>query len=417
MIVNLQEFLNCFMNMFAFLYCINYTMEKKLTLFKFIISTLLLSIVIFILSMNSDVGNINFFIANFGTPFFCYLFTYYLYKDNRLQSFYYALIFNVILGISTLICAILFSYLRKVNLDIMNEPGFFRTVVPLFASIMSAVVFKILLKYNQIINSAVPHNMSVRFVLMNTLFTFILMGVFYMSHVYTDIFMIYVILILFIIQFILQNFIFVQLSQLYQKNNKLELMELSNSINVKYIKDLEIEQQKLREFKHDIKNHLMVLKEMKMQDKAINYMNKIEKELESSTKLVNTGNFYIDACMNAKIEIYQDIAFEINGAVQNDLSIDEKDICSLFFNLIDNAVEAAKECENPIVQIKVMSNENSLLIHVANSCVEEPDFKSRKGYEHGYGVGIIRNIVEKYEGDILFSFDENMFHVKININL
>lgn len=417
MIDIIQECLNCYMNGFALLYCINYSMKKKLHGFKFILTSFVIGFLMYVISNGANVGNLRFFMANFLMPLLFYFIFSHIYQDRGLYILYYCLLFNVILGVSILFFSIFFSYLSQHTLFSVKEIGFFFTLIPLLASVLSVLLFRIIIKYDQIINENIPHNMSVRFVVMNLISTLLLTCLFELTYNLSQHMIIYIILGLFIAQFVLQNFIFVQLSILYQKNSKLELTELSNNINVKYIKDLELEQQKMREFKHDIKNHLMILKDIKIKENAMKYMDQIEKELDSSAKLVNTGNFYIDACLNTKIQTFQNIEFEINGAVKNELTMDEKDICSLLFNLIDNAAEAAGKCENPKVQIKIMSNENALLIYIANSCIEEPELKTKKGYEHGYGIGIINNIIEKYEGDILFSYDKNMFRVKININL
>ena len=59
---------------------------------------------------------------------------------------------------------------------------------------------------------------------------------------------------------------------------------------------------------------------------------------------------------------------------------------------------------------------NLLIIRIKNTCQIKPNFSADKGEGHGYGLKIIKNIVNKYHGDLFIDYhdDQVIFNIKIN---
>lgn len=83
-----------------------------------------------------------------------------------------------------------------------------------------------------------------------------------------------------------------------------------------------------------------------------------------------------------------------------------KDLSTLIFNLLDNAFQASLEV-NGHVEFKMIYNASRLIIETINDVNEMPNFVSKKGSGHGYGMKIIQDIVRKYNGNIEYSYDNN----------
>ena len=102
----------------------------------------------------------------------------------------------------------------------------------------------------------------------------------------------------------------------------------------------------------------------------------------------------------------------------------EDDITSLFCNLLDNAVEAATYMQDGIIELSSYRQESTsfAVVTLANSCrinplKENDQLASTKPdkLKHGYGLKIIRRIVNDYEGEIqhYYSDEEHFFHTII----
>lgn len=149
-----------------------------------------------------------------------------------------------------------------------------------------------------------------------------------------------------------------------------------------------------------------------------------------------TGNVTLDSVLTQE---YSDAA--LYGIVMDivvsdgfDTDLSDKEIVSLFANLLDNAREACERCGRnrgqPPLRIAISIKQFTegpapwLLIAVENSKpeTEHPDTADMKTSKadkenHGYGVTIIRDIVRKYNGKIHMQDEHDMFRTEIRIPL
>ena len=98
------------------------------------------------------------------------------------------------------------------------------------------------------------------------------------------------------------------------------------------------------------------------------------------------------------------------------------DIYSLFGNALDNAIEYVLnlEEEKRFIRLNVKIIGENLLIHMENYFSGELIYdnglpkttKEDKDY-HGYGMKSIQLIVNKYDGDLNISLDNNVFSLFI----
>lgn len=89
-------------------------------------------------------------------------------------------------------------------------------------------------------------------------------------------------------------------------------------------------------------------------------------------------------------------------------------------NILDNAIEAAKHCQNGYIEVSIRSEENAVLVIIANTISESvldknKELKStKKDFScHGYGVKTIRSIAEKYKGTASFYEEGDMFYCQV----
>lgn len=101
------------------------------------------------------------------------------------------------------------------------------------------------------------------------------------------------------------------------------------------------------------------------------------------------------------------------------------DICSIFGNALDNAIECEKKIEDKerrLIHVTVTQQKSFLMIRVENYF--EGDLKFREGSPattkkdkrmHGYGIKSIRYTVNKYGGALHINHKDNWFELQILI--
>ncbi len=145
-----------------------------------------------------------------------------------------------------------------------------------------------------------------------------------------------------------------------------------------------------------------------------------------------TGNIVLDSVLTQE---YSDavacgIVMDIDVADEFEVGLSDKEIVSLFANLLDNAREACERCGKSDSQkflkiaISIRVSGSRLLISVENSKSENehPDVDEMKTSKpdkenHGYGVAIIRDIVDRHNGEIYMRDEEGMFCTKISMSV
>jgi hypothetical protein len=164
---------------------------------------------------------------------------------------------------------------------------------------------------------------------------------------------------------------------------------------------------------HDMKNHLKTIQIMARENNDHNilcYVDPLINELQNNTKLVNTNHFELDIVLNMKLQEAEQKGIAIQAVCDDmtELKMQTKDICSLFSNILDNAIEANQKIEKDSskwIHFSCERRGNMLVVNVSNPLIEklerkEGRFRSTKKDEgiHGLGMISIQRVVESYHG-------------------
>ncbi len=193
-------------------------------------------------------------------------------------------------------------------------------------------------------------------------------------------------------------------------------LELYNSMRENY----NIQRQRTHEYKNQIVCMDMLMKK-KDYSKLEDYIGNISDGLDAQLDMVDTNNDVVNAIFNAKY--YEAIKNEVLVVLKiNDLSdikISDNDIVTILSNLLDNAIEAAKQCDigKRIVKIKMLYEDAVLSIAVSNSYKAEPVL-TEDGYirttkkdreEHGWGMRNVVATLEKYNAEYIIDYKNGEF--------
>ena len=196
-----------------------------------------------------------------------------------------------------------------------------------------------------------------------------------------------------------------------------EEIRVQEIINYYRFRNLESKQKgdtDLRQLYHDIKNHLLAINALSQGEnsRAVKrYIDSLLQSMQNYEIHVETGNQVLNGLLSQKLEEAErhhiDMSLILNFQQIN--FIEDMDLCTLFGNAVDNAIEACDGVPENERQILIRSQESigQLIISVNNSYRGEiafdnglPCTSKLGGAEHGIGLRNIQRVLKKYGGTI-----------------
>ncbi|WP_373600458.1 GHKL domain-containing protein [Paraclostridium bifermentans] len=219
------------------------------------------------------------------------------------------------------------------------------------------------------------------------------------------------------------------------KENKLKAQEelMQNKLDMQYSHYISIQEShmKVRQLYHDINNHIYCIDNLKNNSKEVNeYVNNLKDEIKEFKSIHNTGNMILDIIINEKSELCTKKGIKFTCDI-NFSKIDFMkpiDLCSIFTNILDNAIEACDKINdeyiNKYIRIKGTIAKSFFIIKCENSKVNDIEIRKNRfltdkkdKFTHGIGIKSIKSSLEKYNGELLFEDDKNKFVLNIYIPL
>lgn len=164
---------------------------------------------------------------------------------------------------------------------------------------------------------------------------------------------------------------------------------------------------------HDFHNHIGVLRQFLTHEKcgeAVRYLDELQAPVRNLTATVWTGDETADYLINSKAAAAEadGIRFQIQVEFPRRTNIRSVDLCAILGNLLDNAIEAARQVTDPsgrTVTLTIRRIHQMLVIKVENSFAASPvreggELKTTKteGGLHGWGLKSAQTAAEKYDG-------------------
>ncbi len=177
-----------------------------------------------------------------------------------------------------------------------------------------------------------------------------------------------------------------------------------------------------------LNSHLAVVNELinsKNYDEANVYIGNMSEAI-TGKDIYNTNNIYISSILNSFDQSFIDnkIEFDLSYYIISDLKMNSMDICSLFYNLILNAVEANLKIEDKrFIKLYIANIKNNVLIKIVNpvdenfnlDIIKENKTTKEDKENHGFGLITINNIISKYNGNIDYSIHDQYLIADITI--
>lgn len=206
--------------------------------------------------------------------------------------------------------------------------------------------------------------------------------------------------------------------------------ELMNRLQLEAVSAQEKSDQDLRKLRHDMKNHLVAIRQYigeRDTAKADEYIRSLLSDVSSYRIHYQTGNRVLDALLSTKLASAE--SKHITSTVLVDFStvrfISDPDICTIFGNALDNAIEACSEitsAEDRFIGIRSAITAGQLVIVISNSSLprsrsSDSLYRTSKkdSLNHGFGLGNIEHAVNRYNGSVKADYEDGIFTLYITI--
>ena len=187
---------------------------------------------------------------------------------------------------------------------------------------------------------------------------------------------------------------------------------------------------KLREMRHEIKNHdayLVSLLDAGDYDRLREVLLKQVDERAQALNRVATGNQTVDAIVNAKMAVAsaEGIRMKTMLAVPSELPFDDDDLFRLLANLLDNAIEGTRAAGGSEITLAIIPEGGYWFVSTKNPCdpakvhlrLDGTLRTSKADAElHGYGTRVIKAVSEKYDGTATFSVAKDVFVASVMLS-
>lgn len=215
--------------------------------------------------------------------------------------------------------------------------------------------------------------------------------------------------------------------QKLQVEKELETLYTQRNTEQKYVEIAESNMEEIETIRRNMSDCLNSIYDLAG---STDYRVKIKEMLDCSSENLKNSSFrrycensVVNAIFTIKLQRARekDIAMGSECSIPEETGIETIDLCSLFANLLDNAIEACEkiaETEKRSISIRTGLRGGYLTVKVENTYAQAPvkekgrilTSKQEKD-KHGYGLKLVEDIVKKYNGNLEISTKEEVFKV------
>lgn len=192
---------------------------------------------------------------------------------------------------------------------------------------------------------------------------------------------------------------------------------------VKHLDEILLKQEELRRVRHDMTNQLVAIQGYFHEGDTAGgeaYVTSLLKNLQTPSARIRTGNSALDAILSTKKALAESkgIIVDMEVQISDQLPMEPVDVCVIFGNALDNAIEACDRITEgeKRIQLMLVQREGKLLCHLINTALGDTlnvHITSKLDKEnHGFGFVNLKESLEKYGSEPVISYENGLFSLK-----
>ena len=184
-----------------------------------------------------------------------------------------------------------------------------------------------------------------------------------------------------------------------------------------YLSEAQMRYEQTKAFRHDIKNHLLLLDGLLRNGQIAEsreYLKKLEGISTALSFPYQTGNPVVDILLSEKLGLAQanGIQTEVSLLLPKDGRIDDLDLCIIFANALDNAVNACRSIQGTrSICIRGKQQGDFYMLEFQNTC------SNTRSRPMGTGLSNIQSVAENYHGAMLIETKNQQFSLNVLFNI
>ena len=220
-------------------------------------------------------------------------------------------------------------------------------------------------------------------------------------------------------------FSYKKLQQNFRLGTKISLLEQEEHTLNQYVEEAKTRYDRTKSFRHDIRNHIAVIKDLLESGKykeAVSYIEDMDHMAEEMSFPCRTNNPVVDILMGNKLGIAESMGISVNCSLllPYPCGLKDMDICIVLSNALDNAIQACKNmtlpdppeacstgCPNGYIHVSGRMQGDFLMMEVENS------FRGKSAVKKGTGLSNIKAVAEKYSGAMSIETREGVFALQV----
>lgn len=237
-------------------------------------------------------------------------------------------------------------------------------------------------------------------------------------------------------------FSYKKLQQNFRLSTEISLLEQEEHSLNQYVEEAKTRYDETKSFRHDIRNHIAVVKNLLQSGKleeAVSYMEDMDDIAEKMSFPCSTNNPVVDILVGNKLGIAKSMGIDVDCSLllPYPCSLKDIDIYIILSNALDNAIQAVKRldagmekytltdskspparsasdagCPNGYIHVSGRIQGDFLMMEIENS------FHGKGAFKKGTGLSNVKKVAEKYGGAMSIEAQENKFvlHVLLIIS-
>lgn len=201
-------------------------------------------------------------------------------------------------------------------------------------------------------------------------------------------------------------------------HEKLEQLNRLAALREVYYQGLRQQEKQVRQIRHDLRNHLTVVRGLLEGQDTQGAMNYLE-QMAGSPALQGSRRFCqnetANVVLSAKAEAMEQagIPFDFAASLPKDLALADTDLAALLGNALDNAIEGVQTASAKRVLLRCRVDKGLFMLRTENPVGGEvcPDLSTTKADKtsHGFGIPGMREIAQRYHGTLEAGMEQGRF--------